>query len=80
MNTLVRNRTNLVATKVWFLNNKLCLLLSDGRELGIPLDWFPSLRDSTEEQRNNFRLIGNGRGIHWESLDEDLSIEGLLNI
>ncbi len=42
------------------------------------MEWFPVLRDSTEAQRMNWRLIGNGVGIHWEELDEDLSIAGLL--
>jgi hypothetical protein len=80
MNTFARNSVKPFATKVWFQDNKLCVLLADGRELGIPLDWFPSIRDCTDEQRHNFRLIGNGRGIHWEAIDEDLSIEGLLSI
>jgi len=52
--------------------------LLDGREISAPLEWFPKLRDATEEQRNNWRLIGNGVGIHWETLDEDISVEGLL--
>jgi hypothetical protein len=69
-----------LASKVWFEESKLCVLLTDGRELSVPLDWFSSLRDSSEKERLNFRLIGNGQGIHWEDLDEDLSIAGLLNI
>jgi hypothetical protein len=52
--------------------------LSDGREIAIPLEWFPSLRNATDEQRNKWRLIGKGTGIHWEELDEDISVEGLL--
>jgi hypothetical protein len=77
MNTLVKHTTP-QAQKVWFTDAKMYVLLSDGRELGVPLEWFPALRDSTEAQRMNWRLIGNGIGIHWEDLDEDLSVAGLL--
>ena len=56
----------------------LRVTLADGRELAAPLEWFPRLRDATPEQRKNWRFIGNGRGIHWPDLDEDISIEGLL--
>lgn len=52
--------------------------LADGREIGVPLEWFPRLRDATPAQRGNWRLIGQGVGIHWEDLDEDLSVAGLL--
>ena len=52
--------------------------LSDGRTLSVPLDWYPRLLHSSPEERKNWRLIGRGRGIHWEDLDEDISIAGLL--
>ena len=52
--------------------------LCDGREISVPLEWFPRLRDATPAQRQNWRLIGRGVGIHWEDMDEDISIEGLL--
>ena len=52
--------------------------LLDDREVGIPLEWFPTLRDATPEQRNKWRLIGRGIGIHWPDLDEDVSVESLL--
>jgi hypothetical protein len=52
--------------------------LADGREVGTPLEWFPKLRKATATQRNSWRLIGRGVGIHWESLDEDLSVAGIL--
>jgi len=66
------------AVSVWFDDAMLYICLADGREIGTPLAWFPSLRDATSEQRGNWRLIGNGIGIHWEDLDEDISIEGVL--
>jgi hypothetical protein len=52
--------------------------LSDGRTISVPLEWFPRLVQATAEERNNRRLIGRGHGIHWEDLDEDISVEGLL--
>lgn len=52
--------------------------LVDGRSVIVPISWFPRLRSATPEQRNNWRLIGQGVGIHWEDLDEDLSVRGLL--
>ncbi|HQO32969.1 MAG TPA: DUF2442 domain-containing protein [Chitinophagales bacterium] len=67
------------AVKVWFDDFKLFVLLEDGREIAIPLAWFPRLRDASKEQLNNWRLIGDGEGIHWEDLDEDISVELLLN-
>ena len=50
----------------------------DGREINVPLTWFPKLSNATTEQLNNWHFIGRGLGIHWEDLDEDISIEGLL--
>ena len=78
MSTLVNKTTNVLASKVWFSKDMLYVLLLDGREIGVPLLWFPRLRKATEEQLNNWRLIGNGVGIHWESLDEDISVSAVL--
>lgn len=58
----------------------LRVILADGRELAVPLQWFPRLRDATPEQRANWRLIGRGQGIHWVDLDEDISVAGLLRV
>lgn len=65
------------AVDVWFTEVKMVVRLDDGREVAVPIDWFPSLRDATDTERNNWRLIGAGEGIHWEDLDEDILIEGL---
>lgn len=54
------------------------LQLDDGREIAVPIEWFPSLRDANDDQRRNWRFIGGGEGIHWEDLDEDILVEGLL--
>ncbi|MDA3792599.1 MAG: DUF2442 domain-containing protein [Elusimicrobia bacterium] len=67
-----------VAVDVWFSKNKLSLRLSDGRELAVPIDWFPKLRDATDKQKQDWRFISNGIGIHWEEIDEDISVAGLL--
>src|SRR3954467_12150112 len=52
--------------------------LSDGRTISVPLAWYPRLLHATPEERREWRLIAKGRGIHWEAIDEDLSVEGLL--
>lgn len=52
--------------------------LADGREISVPLEWYPRLRDASPEQRSRWRLIGRGVGIHWDEIDEDLSVAGLL--
>lgn len=56
----------------------LTVELSDGRTLSVPLPWFPRLLHASPKERHNWRLIGKGHGIHWEDLDEDISLEGLL--
>ena len=52
--------------------------LSDGCTLSVPLAWYPRLTHATREERDNWRLIGGGEGIHWPDLDEDISVEGLI--
>ena len=52
--------------------------LSDGRTISVPLAWYPRLLHATAGERRDWRLISKGRGIHWESIDEDISVEGLL--
>jgi hypothetical protein len=52
--------------------------LADGRTIVVPLAWFPRLAHGTPSERANYRLIGNGEGIHWPELDEDISVESLL--
>lgn len=56
----------------------LRVTLDDGRELSVPVEWFPRLRDATDADRANWRLIGRGEGIHWPAIDEDISVRGLL--
>ena len=80
MSTLAAPRPDIaaLAVAVRFDDDMLHIQLTDGREISVPLEWFPSLRDATESQRSNWRLIGRGIGVHWEDLDEDISIAGLL--
>ncbi len=66
------------ADNVRITNDTLSVDLTDGRTLSVPLAWFPRLLHGTKEERNNWRLIGRGHGIHWKDLDEDISIDGLL--
>ncbi len=67
------------ANELWFSEDKLFVRLIDGREIGVPLEWFPKLRDASAGDLSDWRFIGGGIGIHWEKLDEDISIEGLMN-
>lgn len=59
-------------------NDNLTVDLADGRRLTVPLAWFPRLLHATPDQPRNWRLIGDGQGIHWPGVDEDLSVTGLL--
>ena len=78
MNTSAVKPIAVFATGVEFNEDMLRVRLSDGREISVPLEWFPRLRDANREQRANWRLMGKGVGIHWEDIDEDLSVAGLL--
>ena len=59
-------------------DDALHVVLADAREISIPLVWFPRLQNATPEQRKDWRLIGGGIGIHWGSIDEDISVESFL--
>lgn len=59
-------------------DHALHVRLSDGREVSVPLEWFPRLRGAGPEQRANWRLIAHGIGIHWEDVDEDIAVTTLL--
>ncbi|GHB15750.1 DUF2442 domain-containing protein [Modicisalibacter luteus] len=67
-----------LAVEVSFMADTFRVVLDDGRELSIPLAWFPRLLHATPEQREQWELIGRGEGLHWEALDEDISVVGLL--
>ena len=67
-----------LASEVFVSEDELIVHLVDGRKISVPLFWFPRLLHRSKEQRNRFELIGEGEGIHWEELDEDISVAGLL--
>ncbi len=66
------------AADVSFGDQDLRVALRDGRTIIVPLSWFPRLAEADDAARASWRLIGTGEGIHWDALDEDLSVEALL--
>jgi hypothetical protein len=66
------------AQNVQVTDDALIVDLSDGRTVSVPLAWFPRLLHGTPQERNKWRLIGDGEGIHWPDLDEDISVENLI--
>ncbi len=77
MNTLV-NISEAKAVNVRIEAQMFYIQLEDGRELGVPYGWFWRLEQASESQRKNWRFIAGGAGIHWEEIDEDISIKGVL--
>ena len=78
MSTLQTELTVVKAQSVTVTEDTLTVDFKDGRSISVPIAWYPRLVYGTPEERNNWRLIGDGEGIHWPDLDEDLSVEGLL--
>lgn len=77
MSTLVTER-DVFAQNVQFSDDSLTVHLDDGRSLSVPLAWYPRLQHGTPAERQRFELIGDGEGIHWPDLNEDISVDGLL--
>jgi len=67
------------AQNVAVKDEALTVDLSDGRSISVPLAWYPRLLHGKAEERNNWRLIGEGEGIHWPDLDEDISVENVIS-
>ena len=78
MLTLAIDASAPAALHVNITDESLSVDLDDGRTITVPLAWYPRLLYSTPEERNNWRLIGKGEGIHWPEPDEDISVSGLL--
>ena len=74
------NRLDAQALNVEFVDASIRLILANGRDISAPLAWFPRLRDASDAQRANWRLIGRGEGVHWPDLDEDVSVNALLGL
>jgi hypothetical protein len=67
-----------LAKSVSFDDSMMWVSLADGRQLGVPLAFFPRLLRATPEQRVAYVISGGGAGLHWDALDEDISVSGLL--
>ena len=66
------------AVDVWFTEDMLYVLLEDDREIGVPIEWFSKLAEANPQQRTKWRMIGGGVGIHWDEIDEDISVRKLM--
>lgn len=78
MNTSPTESVPVLALAVRVSMKALSVDLTDGRSIAVPLAWFPRLAHGTATERNNWRLIGRGKGIQWPDLDEDISVDNLL--
>ena len=78
MSTLTE-KTEVLAVEVSCSMDALSVTLTDGRVVSVPLVWFPRLADASTRQRSDWELIGGGIGIHWEAIDEDISVASLLH-
>ena len=78
MNTSTAESGSIAASQVAITDDSLTVELSDGRTISVPLAWYPRLQHGTVEERGHRRPIGQGRGLHWPDLDEDISVENLL--
>ncbi len=77
LNTAAQPEPLITAIRV--TDEEIVASLSDGRTISVPLAWSWRLAEATPEQRNTFRLIGGGQGMHWPLLDEDISVWGMLH-
>ncbi len=78
MSTLATEMRMMTIQQVKVTDDTLIVDLSDGRSVSVPLAWYPRLMHGTLEERNHWRLIGKGQGIHWIDLDEDISVENIV--
>lgn len=78
MSAVVIDIHNLLIQDVTISDDSLTVELSDGRSISAPLAWYPRLWHGTPKERQHWRLIGRGAGIHWPELDEDISMMGLI--
>lgn len=67
-----------LAMRLHFDQDTMWVDLADGRQLGVPLTYFPRLLKATPAQRDDYTISGGGTGLHWDDLDEDISVAGLL--
>ncbi len=67
-----------LASRVTFESDEMCVELKDGRKLIVPLAYFPRLLKATDKQRLDYTISGGGTGLHWETIDEDISVKSLM--
>jgi len=75
----IRTQEHLTILSLEYKSQSIIVQLSDGRSVSVPIAWFKRLRQATQEQLNNYELSPAGCAIHWEELDEDISIKSFLN-
>lgn len=66
------------ASSVTCTEQELVVFLADGRNISVPIVWFPRLAKADAEQRADYEILGDGEGIHWPQIDEDISVFGLI--
>lgn len=79
MSTSTMEPMSATAISVEVTKHAIAFELSDGRKISAPMAWFPRLFHATPNERRNWRLIGDGYGVHWPDVDEDVSVEGVLH-
>ncbi len=77
MNTVANSEPRISSLKV--TKDSIVAQLADGRTISVPLAWSWRLSNATPKERNNFEILGNGEGVHWPDLDEDISAWGMLH-
>jgi hypothetical protein len=75
---ILKSRSMVTIKSVRFKSNNIIVEMSNGDVIENPIEYYPNLSKGTQNQINNYQIKGNGRWIHWEELDEDLSAEGFL--
>lgn len=78
MNTLTIEQPSVCIQDIKITSSALTIELSDGRSISAPLVWYPRLLNASTKERSHWELIGEGHGIHWPDIDEDLSMEGII--
>jgi len=76
--SILAEKTEALAVDVDCSEDALAVTLSDGRIISVPLVWFPRLADASARERSDWELIGGGVGLHWDAVDEDISVASLL--
>ena len=81
MNTIhnTKDEEEVLASKVWLSDESINLALVDGRVFSVPLAFYPTLADASDEDRSNFELFGMGAGISWPALGVDLEVSGIVD-